>query len=104
MTGEPEMLEDMLSPWRGERDSDQCLLWSSGYDTCPDSDRSEFDPPLRHRFFRTLLLIRPVVTFQSKILLACLQSVCSLNKGVYRVCEKIQTSEKILASAFVRCG
>ena len=43
--------EDILSPWRGECDSDQCPRWSGGYDACLDSETPGFDPQLRHRVF-----------------------------------------------------
>ena len=41
---ELKMHEDMLSPWRGECDLDQCPWWSSGYDALLDSERLGFDP------------------------------------------------------------
>ena len=43
--------EDMLSPWKGECDGDQCPWWSNAYDTHLDSKRLGFDPLLRHRIF-----------------------------------------------------
>ena len=46
-----ETHEDMLSPWRGECDSDQVSWWSSSYDTHLDSERLGFDSLLRHRLF-----------------------------------------------------
>ena len=42
----------------------RCPRWFSGYDTCPDSGRPGFDPPLRYTiFFRITSLIQPAVTF-----------------------------------------
>ena len=43
---ELKMHEDMLSPWRGTRDSDQCPWWSSSYNAWPDSKRLGFNSPI----------------------------------------------------------
>ena len=48
---ELEMHEDMLYPWRGKCDSNQCSWWSSGYDACLDSERPGFNPPWRCAIF-----------------------------------------------------
>ena len=45
------MHENMLFPWRGECDSDQCPRWSSGYDAHPDNKRPGFNPPMRQIIF-----------------------------------------------------
>ena len=42
------MHEDVLSPWRGECDSNQVSQW---YDASLDSKRLGFDSSLRHRIF-----------------------------------------------------
>ena len=54
-----EMHEDMLFPWRGECDSDQCILGSLVVMMLPwlASERPGFDSPLRHRIFFGSLLV-----------------------------------------------
>ena len=51
MISELKMHEDMFSIWKGDCDSNQCPWWSGIYDTCLDSKRLGFDPPLRQRNF-----------------------------------------------------
>ena len=64
MISELEMHEDVLSPWRGECNSDQCPWWSSGYDAVQDNERLGFDPPIEaQNFFGSCHFFDPLLHY-----------------------------------------